>query len=140
MTAKARLPAGRALASCQPRSSVSWAVGVSVRTGASQVDAVMKLAHQIGGEHAALAAAARRGIARHGMHQHADARRGPRIAALREDAGDRAGEDVPGAGCRHTGIAALTQSRRAPRRTDQGAGTLEHHRAVVALDEAVERT
>src|SRR5262245_3703865 len=74
------------------------------------------------------------------MHQHADAGREPRVFALGEDARDGTGEHVTHPRTRHAGIAALANTRNAPRRTDQRAGPLQHDRAAVTLDDLAQRS
>ena len=61
----------------------------------------------VAGNQTALAAASRGAIACHRVHPDADARRERGVFALREDPGNGSGQNISGAGSRHTGVAAL---------------------------------
>ena len=61
------------------------------------------------------------------------------LRALREDAGDGPRQHVPGAGSRHAGVAALTQSRRCGGAADQCACALQDDRAAITQNEGVKR-
>src|SRR5215831_1930884 len=128
---------GRTCASCRPSASVSSAVWVVMRTRRLEIDAVGKLAQEIGREHPALAAP-RRGIARHGVHENADARCRPGIGTLGEDPRNRSGEHITRAGGRHAGIAALTERGCVAGGTHDGARAFEHNGAVVAIEQPIE--
>src|SRR5262245_30183018 len=128
---------GRTLASCRPSASVSSAVWVAMRTRRLEIDAVGKLAQEIGREHPALAAAGR-GIARHGVHEGADARCRPGIGALGEDSRNGPCEHITRAGGRHAGIAALTEPRGAAGSADERTRTFQHNGAVVAIEQPIE--
>jgi hypothetical protein len=105
----------------------------------SEIDAVAQLPGDIAGEKSTLARA-RRCIARHGVHQHAHSGREPGVPALGQDAGNGAGEHIAHAGRRHPGIASFAQRRYAPRRAHESARALEHDSAVIASDQAIERS
>src|SRR5215472_1573107 len=129
---------GRTLASCRPSASVSSAVWVAMRTRRLEIDAVGELAQEISREHPALAAAGR-GIARHSVYEDADARRRPGIRALGEDPHNRPGEHIARASRCHAGIAALAEPRCATGSTDERACAFQHHGAVVAVEQRIER-
>src|SRR5262249_16951797 len=103
-----------------------------------EIDAVGKLAQKIGREHSALAAAGR-GIARHGVHEDADARCRPGIGALGEDSRNGPREHIARAGGGRARSAPLTESGCAAGATDESARALEHNSAVVAIEQPIER-
>ena len=79
----------------------------------------------------ALATRLSRGVPGQRVRQHRRPRCEPRIAQLRQQSGDRTRQHVAHAGGRHAGIARVTHRGSAPGRTEQRAGTLQHHDAAI---------
>ena len=104
----------------------------------SKVDAVMQLPGNVAREQTALAHT-RGGVASHGMDQHPDASSQPSVTTLRQNPGDRAGENVAGTGARHARITSLAQSRCPALHAYEGASALQHYGATISPNEPLER-
>jgi len=81
----------------------------------------------------------RRGVTRHGVDQHSDARGQPGITALSQNSGHRPGEHVSGPGARHTRVASLAERRYAALGANERSRALQHHGTAVSCDQPIER-